>query len=71
MEYINFKALGTVAGYALFGIVLFVIASLVFEWITPFKMWKEIVENKNVAVAITVGAAFLGVAIIVASAIHG
>lgn len=71
MDFISLKALGSVAAYALFGIIIFVIASFVFEWITPFKMWKEIVENKNVAVAITVGAAFLGLAIIVAAAIHG
>jgi putative membrane protein len=67
---IDFKILANVAAYALAGIIIFIIAAFVFEWITPFKMWHEIVENKNVAVAITAGAAFLGLAIIVAAAIH-
>lgn len=71
MDLINWKILANVAAFALSGIIIFVIAAFVFEWITPFKMWKEIVDNKNVAVAITVGAAFLGIAIIVAAAIHG
>jgi putative membrane protein len=71
MDVINWKILVNVAAFALSGIIIFVIAAFVFEWITPFKMWKEIVDNKNVAVAITVGAAFLGIAIIVAAAIHG
>lgn len=70
MEHIDFKVLLSVTAYALAGIIIFIVAAFVFEWITPFKMWKEIVENKNVAVAITVGAAFLGIAIIVAAAIH-
>jgi putative membrane protein len=70
MEYIDFKVLLSVTAYAFAGIIIFIVAAFVFEWITPFKMWKEIVENKNTAVAITVGAAFLGIAIIVAAAIH-
>jgi putative membrane protein len=70
MDFIDFKVLANAAVFSLVGIIIFIIAAFVFEWITPFKMWKEIVENKNVAVAITVGSAFLGLAIIVASA-HG
>jgi putative membrane protein len=70
MDFIDFKVLANAAIFSVVGIIIFIIAAFVFEWITPFKMWKEIVENKNVAVAITVGSAFLGLAIIVASA-HG
>ncbi len=65
-----FLNLASVAGYSLAGLIIFIVAAFVFEWVTPFKMWHEIVENKNVAVAITAGAAFLGLAIIVAAAIH-
>jgi putative membrane protein len=70
MDFIDFKVLANAAIFSVVGIIIFIIAAFIFEWITPFKMWKEIVENKNVAVAITVGSAFLGLAIIVASA-HG
>jgi hypothetical protein len=33
-------------------------------------LWKEIVEDKNTALAILVGAMSLGMCIIIASAIH-
>ncbi len=56
--------------FSVVGIVIFIIAGFIFEKITPFNIWDEVTKNKNVAVAIVVGSAFLGLAIIVASA-HG
>jgi putative membrane protein len=37
---------------------------------TPYDLWKEIVEDKNVALAIMVGAMALGMCIIIAAAVH-
>ena len=70
MIHIDLNVLVNAAVFSFVGIVIFIIAGFVFEKITPFNIWDEIVKNKNVAVAIAVGAAFLGLAIIVASA-HG
>ncbi len=39
--------------------------------ITPYDLWKEIVHEKNVALAIVVGSVALGICLIIASAIHG
>ncbi|MBK9449482.1 MAG: DUF350 domain-containing protein [Bacteroidetes bacterium] len=70
MDFIDFKVLANAAVFSAVGIVIFILAAFIFEWVTPFKLWKEIVDNKNIAVAIVTAGAFLGLAIIVASA-HG
>ena len=57
--------------YSLIGVALFWISFIVIDKLTPYDLWKEIVEEKNLALAIIVGAMCLGIAIIVASAIHG
>lgn len=57
--------------YSLLGVALFWISFLVIDKLTPYDLWKEIVEDKNLPLSIIVGAMCLGIAIIVASAIHG
>jgi len=37
----------------------------------PRKNWKEIVENKNIALAIIFGAFIIGISMIISAAIHG
>ena len=57
--------------YTVIGVVIFWLAFLIVDKITPYNLWKELVEEKNVALAIVVGAMCLGIAIIVGAAIHG
>ena len=57
--------------YTVVGVAIFWIAFLVIDKLTPYSLWKELVEEKNVALAIVVGAMCLGIAVIVAAAIHG
>lgn len=57
--------------YSLIGVTLFWFSFIVIDKLTPYDLWKEIAEEKNVALAIVVGAMCLGIALIVASAIHG
>ena len=57
--------------YALVGVVVFWVSFIVIDRITPYKLWEELVEKQNVALAIVVGAMALGVSIIVAAAVHG
>lgn len=57
--------------YAFVGIVLLFLSYKVFDALTPTNMNKAIFDEKNVAVAITVGLFMLGVATIIAAAIHG
>lgn len=57
--------------YALIGVLIFWICFLVIDKLTPYDLWGEIVEKKNMALAIVVAAMCLGISIIVAAAIHG
>jgi putative membrane protein len=57
--------------FALLGIVVFVVSFRFLDWLTPYDLWKEIVEDHNVALGIMVGAMSLGVCLIIAAAIHG
>ncbi len=68
---INIKYIVNALVFSVFGIIVLVISFFVFDKITPGNLWKEIVEEKNVALAITAGAMALAMAQIIASAIHG
>ncbi len=56
--------------YAILGVVILVISFLAWDKITPYNLWKEIVEEQNVALAIFAGMMALGIAVIVAAAVH-
>ena len=65
--------LNNVAGatvFAFLGILVFIVAFVIVDKVTPYDLWKEIVEDNNTALAILVGAMSLGICIIIASAIH-
>ncbi|NML42598.1 DUF350 domain-containing protein [Ramlibacter sp. G-1-2-2] len=57
--------------YALIGVVMFWGSFVLIDKLTPYKLWEELVEKHNVALAIVVAAMALGVSIIVAAAVHG
>ena len=56
--------------FALIGMLIFVIAFVVMDKLTPYHLWKEIVQEHNMALAILVGAMSVGICIIIAAAIH-
>ena len=56
--------------YALIGVVVFWLAFVIIDKLTPYDLWKQLVEEKNIALAIVVGAAALGICVIIAAAIH-
>lgn len=56
--------------YAILGVVIFVSGFIIMDKITPYDLWKQLIEEKNLALAVVVGAAALGVCIIIAAAIH-
>ena len=56
--------------YALLGIVIFAFSFIIIDKMTPYHLWKEIVEDKNVALAILIGALSIGMCIIIAAAVH-
>jgi uncharacterized membrane protein YjfL (UPF0719 family) len=57
--------------YALIGVAVFWICFLIVDKMTPYKLWEELVEKQNVALAIVVGAMCIAIGLIVAAAMHG
>jgi putative membrane protein len=56
--------------YAAIGLIIFGVAFLIVDRLTPYHLWREIIDEKNVALAVVVGAVAIGISIIVASAIR-
>jgi putative membrane protein len=56
--------------YSALGIVIFALAFVLIDKLTPYHLWKEIVDDKNVALAILIGALSIGMCIIIAAAVH-
>jgi uncharacterized membrane protein YjfL (UPF0719 family) len=65
------QALLNSVAYSFLGIGILLIAFILVEVLTPkHNLRREILENKNMAVAVLAGFFMLAVAIIIASAIH-
>ncbi len=56
--------------YSALGIFIFVAAFSLLDKLTPFHLWNEIVKEKNIAVAILMGAMAIGMCVIIAAAVH-
>jgi len=56
--------------YAVVGMLLLYLGYRLFDLLTPTDMQKKIFEEGNTAVAITVGAFIIGLAIVILGAIH-
>src|ERR1700748_1791297 len=56
--------------FAFIGMLIFIIAFVVMDKLTPYHLWKEIVQEHNMALAILIGAMSIGICIIIAAAIH-
>ncbi len=57
--------------YALLGVAIFWVCFVLVDKLTPYRLWDEIIEKKNVALAIVVGAMCIAIGLIVAAAVHG
>jgi len=67
----NPEAIGGTVFYAVLGVVVLWLAFAAIDKITPYHLWQQIVEQKNVALAIMVGSMFIALGMIIAAAIHG
>ncbi len=55
--------------FAVLGISVFLIAFVAVDRLTPYALWREIIDEHNTALAILIGSIALGMSIIVAAAI--
>ena len=56
--------------FACLGIVIFIAAFTIIDKLTPYHLWNEIVKEKNIALAILLGAMSIGMCLIIAAAVH-
>ena len=56
--------------FGLLGVVMFVVAFVVFDRLTPGSIWKELLEDQNVALGNLMAGIAIALAIIIAAAIH-
>jgi uncharacterized membrane protein YjfL (UPF0719 family) len=71
VEYLKPAALIGSVVYSVIGILLMIIGFIVIDRITPYDLWKELMENRNQPLATVVAAFTIAIAIIIAAAIHG
>jgi len=57
--------------FALLGVAVFWLCFVIIDKFTPYKLWDQIVEKQNVALAIVVGAMCIAIGLIVSAAVHG
>ena len=57
--------------YALIGVGVFWVCFVIIDKLTPYDLWAEIVEKRNTALAIVVGAMCIAIGLIVSAAVHG
>lgn len=69
VEYLKPAALIGSVVYSLIGIVLMALFFVIVDKITPYDLWKELIENRNQALATVVAAFAIAIGIIVAAAI--
>lgn len=56
--------------FASLGIAVFAAAAGILLKLTPLRLWRELVDERNVAVAVFAGAVALALGLIVAAAMH-
>lgn len=61
--------LGASLIYSLMGVAIFWICFIIIDKLTPYQLWKNIVEDKNQALATIVAAMCISIAIIIAASI--
>lgn len=71
IEFLHLQSLGESLVYSLLGVAIFWICFVVIDKITPYNLWKNIVEERNMALAIIVASMSISIAIIVAASISG
>ena len=69
-EYLKPAALVGSLVYSLLGVIFVVFAFIIIDKLTPYDLWKELIEERNQSLATVVGAMCIAIAIIVASAMH-
>jgi uncharacterized membrane protein YjfL (UPF0719 family) len=69
-EFFNPQVFFNSLAYSILGVVVFWVSFLIIDKFTPYDLWNQLVVQKNQPLATVVAAMCLGIAIVVAAAIH-
>ena len=68
---LNLQVFLSTVVYTVFGVIVFAIAFWAMTKVSPFSIRKELEADQNVAIAVLMASVILGLAIIIAAALHG
>jgi putative membrane protein len=71
MDLINPKYLVNAIIFTFIGFFFQLLLFYIYDKLTPWKLWREIIDNQNIALAIVAGAMALGISNIIAASISG
>lgn len=57
--------------FTIVGLILFALAFWIIVKVSPFSIRKELEEDQNIALGIVIASVIIGIALIVAAAVHG
>lgn len=71
-DLVNWHAVVSALIFSAIGLVIFLVGFILLDRLTPkVHIWREINEEKNVAIAILIGAFVIGIAMIISAAVRG
>lgn len=71
VTWININSLANSIIFSFVGLVMLGLGFYIYDKITPWRLWKEVIDEQNIALAIIVAAMVLGISNIIASSITG
>ena len=69
IEYLKPAALVGTIVYSAIGVIIMFVSFILIDKLTPYDLWGEIVDKKNMALAIVVGAMCIAIGMFVAAAV--
>lgn len=69
-DLVNLKDVIASLLYSGIGIVIFCLSFIIVDKLTPYDLWKELIEKKNTALALVVAGIGVGICLIIAASIH-
>lgn len=65
------RALIETVVFSFIGVLMCTLFFMILTWVCPFSIRKEIEQDQNLSLGVIIGAAFIGIAIIISAAIRG
>jgi putative membrane protein len=70
-SFFDLAHIGAALFYSALGLGILIAGFEVFDKVTPYKLWEEVIQKQNRALATVVGSISIAMAIIIAAAIVG